>query len=69
MSAGGVCGTAPISSRMLVVTCWMRSSGSPTPNAFSASPRFQWFVPVVTTSAPLGAVYFTIEVVAGCPWM
>ncbi len=64
MLAAGVCGTTPMSSRMFVVICWMVTSGSPTPSAFSASPRFQWFVPVATTSAPLGAVYFTIDVVA-----
>ena len=62
MSGAGVSGSAPMSSKMFVVTCWIRVSGSPTPDALRASPRFQWFVPVVTTSAPLAAVYLTIEV-------
>src|SRR5947209_1638688 len=76
MPEDGVCGAAPMSSRMFVGTCWILLSGSPTPKAFSARPRFQWFVPVVSTSAPLGAVYLTIETVVEpaiwlcpLPWM
>jgi hypothetical protein len=34
----------------------MRDSGSPTPVAFGARPRFQLFVPVLKTSATLTAV-------------
>ncbi len=49
-----------MSASTFVVTCWMRESGSPTPTAFGASPRFQWFVPVLKTSAPLAAVYLTM---------
>jgi hypothetical protein len=68
MLAAGVAGRAPISARMFVVACWMSRFGSPTAKAFMARPRFQWFVPVVTTSAPLGAVYLTIIAVAGLFW-
>ena len=35
-------------------------SGSPWLNGLRARPRFQWFVPAVTTRAPLGAVYFAM---------
>ncbi len=56
----GVSGTDPMSIRMLVVACWIRRSGSPSPRASSARPHAQWFVPVVTTSAPLGAWYLTM---------
>src|SRR3954453_19149270 len=56
----GVCGVAPMSASTLVVICWIRESGSPTPAALGARPRFQWFVPVLKTSAPLGAVYFVM---------
>jgi len=53
----GVAGATPMSSNTFVAVCWIRESGSPSPSAFNASPRTQWFEPVAYTSAPLAAVY------------
>ena len=60
----GVLGTTPMSSSAFVVVCWTRTSGSPTPSAFSARPRIQRLVPVEKTSAPLVHVYFVAFAVA-----
>ncbi len=65
MFEAGVVGTTPMSSRTLVVVCWIRTSGSPVPSAFSARPRDHWLVPVSKTSAPLAAVYLVAFEVAG----
>ena len=60
MPAIGVSGTEPMSMRMLVVACWILTFGSPSSRESSARPHGQWLVPVVTTSAPLAAVYLTM---------
>src|SRR6478735_3531919 len=60
MLPGGVAGRALMSARMFVVACWMRRSGSPSFEGFIARPRFHQFVPVVTTVAPLAALYLTM---------
>ncbi len=60
MSDAGHSGVAPMSRRMFVVACWILRSGSPTPSALIPRPRFHWFVPVSTTSEPLGHCFFTM---------
>ena len=60
MLLAGVSGTAPMSMRMFVVACWIRAVGLAVAAGVQRQAPGQWLVPVVTTSAPLGAVYFAM---------
>src|SRR4051812_9879964 len=63
MSAAGVEGGAPMSTKTFVVICWMMWFGSPSPAAVSARPRDQYMVPVANTVAVPNVYFVTFEFV------